>query len=636
MRRRLIVCAALFMTTMALSAVLEGQSKGLPPGTGKYLVVLWDPGTPIPGSTSGEKIKKTEEPDFSKMGGRLVSKRDNRRVVTLPHAAIKQLRRHQAVAYVQRLWTGESLQGWEDESSSDSGLKVETHADIDLAWGPRSYVYDGAGNVTAIGTDSFVYDSVGRLKQATINGKTETYAYDAFGNLTEKASSGQPPVSIPVDSASNRLDGPQYDAAGNVTSRGNRADYAYDSLNMMTYSRNGRRMIYDAEDERIGTMLDSSTSRWTMRDFEGQIIREYKSEELGSEMIWIWHLDHVRGENQLLAGESQAWGYVGTNMYGGKRHYHIDHLGSVRIVTDKLGRSLSEHDFYPFGVSQSKTYQEQINWGDPHIDSMRFAGHWRDFLGWLDVENSDYLDAMHARYYDPNVGRFLSVDPNPGSVDLAVPQSWNRYTYALNSPLVFIDPSGEIVEFADAYTEQLYRDYMKSLDVNSQDYVNAMLLESSEVTYVIRVKDLPDNVEGSLTSDGVKVFITLDSGGPNQAASLGSRMAHEIQHGAQFENGCVGFIKQGAQWTAIFTDVYDEVEAWNAQLRRQEPGDLWRGQLRNYSNQAGELEQAQFLTTIGYSQYANRLNVRSSAPVTPGFAPGAVVNNGTLFYRTPR
>ncbi|MFZ2420337.1 MAG: RHS repeat-associated core domain-containing protein, partial [Anaerolineae bacterium] len=46
----------------------------------------------------------------------------------------------------------------------------------------------------------------------------------------------------------------------------------------------------------------------------------------------------------------------------------------------------------------------------------------------------------NARYYDPALGRFVSADtliPNAGN-----PQNLNRYSYALNNPTVFVDPSG--------------------------------------------------------------------------------------------------------------------------------------------------------------------------------------------------
>jgi RHS repeat-associated protein len=55
-------------------------------------------------------------------------------------------------------------------------------------------------------------------------------------------------------------------------------------------------------------------------------------------------------------------------------------------------------------------------------------------------EFTDTLDYMHARYYSPGVGRFLSVDRHLGHAD--APQSWNRYSYALNNPISLLDPDG--------------------------------------------------------------------------------------------------------------------------------------------------------------------------------------------------
>lgn len=50
---------------------------------------------------------------------------------------------------------------------------------------------------------------------------------------------------------------------------------------------------------------------------------------------------------------------------------------------------------------------------------------------------------MFARFYSNHTARFLSVDPRAASARAASPQSWNRYTYALNSPILMVDPDGE-------------------------------------------------------------------------------------------------------------------------------------------------------------------------------------------------
>jgi len=76
---------------------------------------------------------------------------------------------------------------------------------------------------------------------------------------------------------------------------------------------------------------------------------------------------------------------------------------------------------------------------------MKFTGHERDFNGILNVDGTDYLDYMHARFYDANIGRFLSVDPVLDlKAALKYPQTWNRYAYVHNNPVNKIDPDGRL------------------------------------------------------------------------------------------------------------------------------------------------------------------------------------------------
>jgi RHS repeat-associated protein len=59
-------------------------------------------------------------------------------------------------------------------------------------------------------------------------------------------------------------------------------------------------------------------------------------------------------------------------------------------------------------------------------------------------DNETGLDYFGARHYGSTQGRFISADPFMGSGKSAIPQSWNRYTYCLNNPLLFVDPNGLI------------------------------------------------------------------------------------------------------------------------------------------------------------------------------------------------
>jgi len=115
---------------------------------------------------------------------------------------------------------------------------------------------------------------------------------------------------------------------------------------------------------------------------------------------------------------------------------HADHLGSTRLITDEMGAVVSEFKYYPFGM-------EVVLAGGADV-RMKFTGHERD--GEL------RLDYMKARYCGPSLGRFLSVDPILGAAP--DPQTWNRYTYVLNRPILFVDPTGLTVELTGPETVQ--------------------------------------------------------------------------------------------------------------------------------------------------------------------------------------
>jgi RHS repeat-associated protein len=72
---------------------------------------------------------------------------------------------------------------------------------------------------------------------------------------------------------------------------------------------------------------------------------------------------------------------------------------------------------------------------DAHFARYRSTGKVRDA-----ESGNDYFG---ARYYASNMGRMMSPDPSGiASVDPTNPQSWNMYSYALNNPLLLIDPTG--------------------------------------------------------------------------------------------------------------------------------------------------------------------------------------------------
>ena len=323
----------------------------------------------------------------------------------------------------------------------DRPYRITTSGVTSGDWDSGIYRYDGSGNVKRIGEQHYRYDKVSRLLEGTVEVdgefKTQSLSYDPFGNLLSLTTDGVA-RSTPVDSASNRLTGGTYDAGGNlvdITLDGERYLYTYDPLNMMKHLQStndqARVFLYDADDERVMTFdcalveCATQTSRLTttIRGLDGKVLRVYNF-DFGEP--WQWVRDYVYREGQLLASV-QADETEGETT----SHFHLDHLGSPRQITDGDAIELAFHSYYPFGEEATDPSQSE--------GPLKFTGHERDQNG---STGSGQLDYMHARYCGPSLGRFLSPDPID-SVQPERPQTWNKYAYGNNNPTRFFDPNGE-------------------------------------------------------------------------------------------------------------------------------------------------------------------------------------------------
>ncbi len=108
-------------------------------------------------------------------------------------------------------------------------------------------------------------------------------------------------------------------------------------------------------------------------------------------------------------------------------YYHPDHLGSVNLITDHTGAQVRLQEFSPFGTL-SRSEQAPGAGDNPfHFTGKR-------------LDSSTGLYYYGARYYDPELGRFIQADPTVQHPD--DPQDLNRYAYARNNPLRYVDPTG--------------------------------------------------------------------------------------------------------------------------------------------------------------------------------------------------
>lgn len=106
-------------------------------------------------------------------------------------------------------------------------------------------------------------------------------------------------------------------------------------------------------------------------------------------------------------------------------YFHSDAAGSVVAASNAAGDLLWRKHYAPYGQQLS---------GSDTTEPTAYAGH---------VHDQDIgLTYMKARYYDPQAGRFLGVDP--AGVSESNPLSFNRYAYANNNPYKYVDPDGRV------------------------------------------------------------------------------------------------------------------------------------------------------------------------------------------------
>lgn len=274
----------------------------------------------------------------------------------------------------------------------------------------RWMTYDGLDRLTAAGSCSFggdcwhrfTYDAIDNLRSWKLAGVKDyaAYVYDADNRLTGiRNSANAPIVSI------------GYDAQGNLSTKNNQS-FQFDYGNRMR-GTDGTTYRYDGAGRRVQSTLPDGKQQLWMYSQSGQMLFSWdgpstqKTHEhlyLAGSIIAI--IDHDWPGNTVLAN----------------RYQHTDALGSPVAETDASGGLIVRNDYEPFGAMIGK----------PQHAGIGYTGHVMD--------GSSGLTYMQQRYYDPSVGRFLSIDPvtaHSGSGG-----NFNRYWYGNNNPYKFVDPDG--------------------------------------------------------------------------------------------------------------------------------------------------------------------------------------------------
>jgi RHS repeat-associated protein len=318
---------------------------------------------------------------------------------------------------------------------NNGNLKQQTIQRYNANWSPTTRTW----------TQTYDYDNANRLKSAVEGGVgswSQSYGYDSHGqgNMFTTQTGSLPALDSETPQSeswflsshgrvNNQITGWSYDSAGNLLQVGGMA----------------RTFTYDAENRQTSAMIGTNQSTYAY-DGAGRRVQS---------TAWNQTTTYVYDAMGNVAEE------IGPATDPALIYTTVDALGSTRLTTTASGGLYLNYDYLPFGREigagyggRDSSFSPGAYPSDPSGPGPRskFTGQSRD------AESG--LDYFGRRYYSAAEGRFTSPDPKIMPSGISNPQAWNRYAYALNNPLRFIDPDG--AEARDSlYVAYLNAGYIK-------------------------------------------------------------------------------------------------------------------------------------------------------------------------------
>jgi RHS repeat-associated protein len=243
-------------------------------------------------------------------------------------------------------------------------LTQEAIADPSLGNRTIDYTFDLVGNRlsrndSVAGLTTYAYDANNRLTQTTLSSVTTQFAYDRNGSMIRRSNGADTTVYDWINDGENRL-------RGVTTTNGTQTKQL--------------EFLYDAQGTRVATIDDGNRTNYLTGWSLPQVLLEYDA------------------QGNILKDYTYGTGLIRTRTAGTEAFYHADGLGSTRMLTNASGSITDRYNYDAYGVLLTHAGTDS--------NSFLFAGEQRDA--------ATGLDYLRARYYDPNLGRFISKDPFSG------------------------------------------------------------------------------------------------------------------------------------------------------------------------------------------------------------------------------
>lgn len=331
--------------------------------------------------------------------------------------------------------------------------------------------------VTNPGNRSFnySYDKINQLTQAAFTGGIagdaldEQLTYDVMGNILTLNRSGTGAGILNYTYNGNQL--------ASVTGYSPRS-YQYDGNGNATSDKTGNSLSYNMLNRPQKFSINGVTKATYIYDATGSKLRN-----IGTDGAWdytngiVYHngiVDFIGTDEGRIKNNAGVYTYT----------YDLkDHLGTTRVSIDRFNnaaRVVQEDEYYSFGL-RKPTGQYNLS------NNNRYLYNGKELQ--VDLENQyDY----GARFYDPLIGRWMSVDPLAENY-----QHWSPYNYGVNNPITNIDPDGRGV--TTRYVNPLGQTIINTNDGRDDIYV-VPWNQMADFVHNINLWEIDQNNPGVLNS----------------------------------------------------------------------------------------------------------------------------------------
>lgn len=297
-----------------------------------------------------------------------------------------------------------------------------------------TYVYDLLGRITKetkTGSEdiSYTYDSNNNRKETTVGNKVTAYKYNKNDELLRTDTLNTDTEEDAVVIYKNDKNGNQLATVNRYEISSDKKDSTYVDIDVtLGDNRLNENVVnhYNALNQLTQTLTKNYKVSFTY-DAEG--FRTSKTVN-GEKTVFVWDGDQLvmelsesgKVQKRYIRGNDLVYADKGTDTE--KQYYVTDPHGNVVQLTDESGAVIKTYEYDSFG--------NEVNPDRKDENPFRYCGEY------YDKETEEIY--LRARYYQPNVGRFLTRDSYTGESD--EPLSLHLYTYCENDGINSVDPSG--------------------------------------------------------------------------------------------------------------------------------------------------------------------------------------------------